>query len=68
MSLSTIRTPHSDDDHQIYVSSTGKIFLSSVPDGVFNRITSFTLYPSKGVREASLRDLFEQTEQSALGS
>jgi len=35
MSLST-------DDQQIYVSSTAEIFFSSVPDGHFNLVTSFT--------------------------
>ena len=42
MSLSTLHTPSRDDDQQIVVSSTGEIFFSSVPNGVFNLISSST--------------------------
>ena len=42
VSLSTLRTQHCDDDQQTGISSTGEIFFSSVPDGVFNLVTSFT--------------------------
>ena len=40
--LSTLHTPRSDDDEQIVTSSTGQIFFSSVPDEVFNHLSSFT--------------------------
>jgi len=42
MSLSTLRTPISDDDQQIIVSITGQMFFCSVQDGIFNLVTSFT--------------------------
>ena len=42
VSLSTIRTRSRDDDQQIAASSTGQRFFYRVPDGVFNRATSFT--------------------------
>ena len=42
MSLSTLHTPSRDDDQQIVVSSTGEISFSSVPNGVFNLISSST--------------------------
>jgi len=38
MSLSTLRTPSRDDSQQIY----GQRFFSSVPNGVFNLVTSFS--------------------------
>ena len=31
-----------NDDHQMIVCSTGQIFFSSMPDGVFNLLSSFT--------------------------
>jgi len=41
MSLS-MHTPSRDDDQQTFASSTGQIFFSSVPNGVFNLLSSFT--------------------------
>jgi len=40
--LSSMRTRSRDDDQQVVVSNTGEIFFSSVPDGVFNLVTSFS--------------------------
>ena len=40
MSLYTLRTRSNDDDQQMVVSSTGEIFSSSVPNGVFNLLSS----------------------------
>jgi len=42
MSLSTLRTHRCDDSQQTLSSRTGQIFFSSVPDGVFNLLSSFT--------------------------
>jgi len=42
MSLYTLCKRSSSDDEQIQVSMSGQIFFSSVPDGVFNDISSFT--------------------------
>ena len=39
---STMRTRSRDDAQQIYESSTGERFFSSVPYGVFNLLSSFT--------------------------
>ena len=79
MSISTLRTPiHSDnhDDQQIDVSSTGQIFFSSVPNGVFNIVTSCTSLeefgrlhcvidsnkPSASHRERTMRQYAHRTE------
>jgi len=43
MSLSTIRTRSRDNDQQIYVSSTGQRLFSSVPNGVFNLLSTLQL-------------------------
>ena len=37
-----MRTRSRDDAQQIYESSTGERFFSSVPYGVFNLLSSFT--------------------------
>jgi len=42
MSLYTLRTRSDEDNQQILASSTGEIFFSRVPNGVFNLFTSFT--------------------------
>ena len=42
MSLSIMHTPSCDDDKQTLASSTSKIFFSSVPEGVFNLVISFS--------------------------
>jgi len=41
MSLSTLRTHSRDDAQQICVSRAAQIFLSSVPNGVLNLLSSF---------------------------
>jgi len=42
MLLSAMHTPSRDDDQHIYISNAGQIFFSSVPDGVFHLLSSFT--------------------------
>ena len=42
MSRYTMCTHSRDDDQQIYVSSAVQIFFSTVPDGVFNLLSSYT--------------------------
>jgi len=42
MPLSTLHTSSRDNYEQIVVSITGEIFFSSVQDGVFNLLSSFT--------------------------